>query len=299
LIDLPVFEDTIFLNKVRVLYCPNCGVWEIPKESIRNLMDRLKSFGLRVSLATFENVLNKSLEAYRKNWTERTDQRKVMSIYFPTKEGLPAKAQVSVSVSERLYPTLRSLTSEDVRRLLGIEHYEDLERAAKAQARSISQYIKHEIARRILVEEPDAGPGTAGGEHALKIIRRKSARKRRSGTRQILTLRPQRINVESLVKETEASYKPVTDSDEAESAIHFASEGDKVVGRLSYDHRTGNLVLAVTKDRVGLRVFDLEILLKDGRICAHGAKVEKGRILLKLDRKISAEGVKEIRMRMI
>jgi len=150
MIDLPVLEGTIFFKKAKVVYCSDCKISEIPEESLKELEGRLKRLGAKVDPRTFLTTVKEGQASYEKRYADKANQRKVMSIYFPRKEGAPAKAQISLLVSDQLYPILRSLTSEDVRNLLALQYYEDLEKEAKKHDRSISQYLKHEIGKRSL-----------------------------------------------------------------------------------------------------------------------------------------------------
>jgi len=159
MIDLPVLEDTISFKKAKVVYCPDCKISQISEESLKELEGRLKLLGAKVAPRTFLATVKQGMASYEKRFAEKENQRKVISIYFPKKEGTPAKAQISLLVSDQLYPILRSLTSEDVRNLLGLHYYEDLEEEAKKHDRSISQYLKHEIGKRSLTDKPRISGG--------------------------------------------------------------------------------------------------------------------------------------------
>ena len=152
MIDLPVLDGTISFKKSRVLYCPECRISEIPEKSLKELIDRMKLLGAKVDTHTFLAAVREGLSYHEKKYAEKANQRKVMSIYFPKREGSPAKAQISLLVSDRLYPILRSLTSEDVRNLLGLQYYEDLAEEAEKNDRSIGQYLRHEIGKRFLTD---------------------------------------------------------------------------------------------------------------------------------------------------
>ena len=150
MIDLPVLENTISFKKAKVVYCPDCKISQIPEESLKELEGRLKLLGAKVVPHIFLATVKQRMASYEKRFAEKENQRKVISIYFPKKEGTPAKPQISLLVSDKLYPILRSLTSEDVRNLLGLQYYEDLEKEAMKHDRNISQYLKHEIGKRSL-----------------------------------------------------------------------------------------------------------------------------------------------------
>jgi len=148
MVDLPILEGTIIFKKVRIIFCPDCNSSELPKSTIEELIKRVKLIGLQKDFDAFKIHIGKGLEFFEKRWAEKKNARKVMSFYFPTKQGAPGKAQIALTISDPLYPILRSLTSEDLRKLLKVDNYEDLVADAKNQTRSISQYLKYEISKR-------------------------------------------------------------------------------------------------------------------------------------------------------
>jgi predicted GIY-YIG superfamily endonuclease len=151
IIDLPVYKETILFRNVLVTYCADCRNYEIPRQSINELIDRFKIIGvLDLDENIFLTAINEGLTSYGRRWANVFNRRKVVSIYFPTKYGVPAKAQVSLSGSDQLYRVLRSLSSEDIRNKLSIHYYEDLDREAKKQHRSISQFIKYVLNKKLL-----------------------------------------------------------------------------------------------------------------------------------------------------
>jgi hypothetical protein len=149
MIDLPLLEGKVILKRVKVLFCADCETSIIEKESLEKLREKLCLLATKLDTKTVFGFVKEGLVSYEKKWTEKAKERKVISIYFPTKEGAPAKAQISLPVSDPLYPKVHSLTSEEVRNMLGLQYFEDLEKAAKKQNRTISQYLKLELAKRI------------------------------------------------------------------------------------------------------------------------------------------------------
>ena len=293
MIDLPVLEDTVSFKKARVVYCPECKISEVPEESLKELEGRLKRIGAKVDTHTFLAAVREGQAAYEKKYSEKANQRKVMSIYFPKKEGTPAKAQISLLVSDRLYPILRSLTSEDVRKLLGLQYYEDLEKEAKKHDRSISQYLKHEIGKRSFADSRGTNESSSkdtglGGEL-------EDPDKKPFPNAKVLILRPGKISARPFIEEPSGTYKLAAHSVEAEEGIHLIAEGEKFVGQLFHDFTTDNLVLKVIKDDVGLGTFDMKLVLKDGSVeSRQDAQVENGQILLMEDTERYEENVKEL-----
>ncbi|MBW1702652.1 MAG: hypothetical protein JRJ11_11045 [Deltaproteobacteria bacterium] len=293
MIDLPVLEDTISFKKAKIVYCADCKISEIPEESLKEFEGRLERLGAKVDSHTFSAVVREGLAAYEKKYAEKVNQRKVMSIYFPKKEGAPAKAQISLLVSDQLYPILRSLTSEDVRSLLGLQYYEDLEKEAKKHDRSISQYLKHEIGKRSLIDNSRTNKSLS--KDTEFGVKREEASAMHPSKAKILILRPGKIGAGHFVEEPFRTYKLAAHSVEAEEGIYLISEGEKFVGQLSHDFATDNLVFKVITDDVGLKTFDLKLVLKDGsEQFRQDAKVENGQILLMADTERYEQDVAEL-----
>lgn len=293
MIDLAVLEDTISFKKAKIVYCADCKISEIPEESLKELESRLKRLGAKVDSHTFSAVVREGLSAYEKKYAEKVNQRKVMSIYFPKQEGAPAKAQISLLVSDQLYPILRSLTSEDVRNLLGLQYYEDLEKEAKKHDRSISQYLKHEIGKRSLIDNPRTNKSLS--KDTEFGVKREKASAMHPSKAKILILRPRKISADLSVEDPSGAYQLAAHSDEAEKGIHLISEGEKFIGQLFHDFRTDDLILKVIKDNVGIKTFGLKLVLKDGSVKSRqDAQIENGQILLMLDTESYEQDVDEL-----
>ncbi len=292
MIDLPVLEDTISFRRVRVLYCPDCKSSQILDESINELIDRLKALGARLDSDTLKAALEAGLTAYEEKWAQKANERKVMSIYFPTREGAPAKAQISVLVSDKLYPILSSLTSEDVRSLLGLRYFEELEKEAKDRDRSISQYLKLELGKRLLKDSTEIESDAR--EEAEDTEEEKMVNKQESSSPKILTLRP-RVGAPCFDKEYSESLKLAAHSDEQREAVCLVSEKGELSGQLFYDFENGNLLLTVAKDKIGLNVFNVKLVFKDGNTeYKQDANVENGQILLLEHTRRFEEDVEEL-----
>ena len=149
IIDLPVLEGTVLLKKTKILFCADCKTYIIEKKGLEEIRDTLQRLIIKLDNKTMTRFVREGLASYEKRCTEKTKERKVLSIYFPTKAGHPAKAQISIAISDPLYPKLRVLTSEDVRKLLDLQYCEDLEKEAEKHNRTISQYLRLELAKRI------------------------------------------------------------------------------------------------------------------------------------------------------
>lgn len=293
MIDLPMLEDKISFKRARVLYCPDCRISQIPEESLKELTDRLKAVGAKVDSDTFAAAVNEGLASYSKKWAKKVNQRKVMSIYFPRREGSPAKAQISLLVSDRLYPILRSLTSEDVRRLLGLQYFEDLEKEAKERDRSISQYLKHEIGKRTLSDNSDSEAQAT--EETLSEDTREETNRAQSSTHKIVTLRPGKVDAHYFEDENEERYKLAADSQEADESFFVVDAGEDFVGELSYSFMTSSLFLKVIKDNFNLDVFDVKLLFTDDNVEEKkDVRIEDEQILLLRDTAYTEKNVKEI-----
>lgn len=293
MIDLPVLEDTISFKKAKIVYCPDCKISQISEESLKELVGRLERAGAKVDIHTFSASVREGLASYEKRCVEKANQRKVMSIYFPKQEGTPAKAQISLLVSDQLYPILRSLTSEDVRNLLGLQYYEDLEKEAKKHDRSISQYLKHEIGKRSLTDNSRTNKSLSK-DTEFGVKREETSAKPFSKAK-IFVLRPRKISANLSVEDPSGAYQLAAHSDEAEKRIHLISEGEKFIGQLFHDFRTDDLVLKVIKDDVGTNTFDLKLVLKDGSVeSRQDAQIENGQILLMSDTESYEQDVDEL-----
>lgn len=149
IIDLPALGGAVILKKTKVLFCTDCNTYIIEGKGLEEIRDKLHNLMMKLKNKNMAGFVREGLASYERRWTGKSKERKVISIYFPTKTGSPAKAHISILVSDPLYPKLHLQTSEDVRRLLGIQYFEDLDRAAKKQNRTISQYLKLEISKHI------------------------------------------------------------------------------------------------------------------------------------------------------
>lgn len=149
IIDLPVLEGTVLLKKTKILFCADCKTYIIEKKGLEEIRDTLRRLIMKLGNKSMTGFVREGLVSYERRWTEKTKERKVISIYFPTKAGHPAKAQISLPISDPLYPKLRALTSEDVRKVLALQYFEDLEKEAEKHNRTISQYLRLELAKRI------------------------------------------------------------------------------------------------------------------------------------------------------
>ncbi|MBC8418771.1 MAG: hypothetical protein H8E10_09285 [Desulfobacterales bacterium] len=293
MIDLPVLEDTISFKKAKIFYCPDCKISQISEESLKELVGRLELTGAKVDIHTFSASVREGLASYEKRCVEKANQRKVMSIYFPKQEGTPAKAQISLLVSDQLYPILRSLTSEDIRNLLSLQYYEDLEKEAKKHGRSISQYLKHEIGKRSFADSQGTNERLSK-DTELGVKREETSTKPFSKAK-IVILRPRKIGANLSVEEPSGAYQLAAHSDEAEEEIHLISEGEEFIGQLSHDFRADDLILKVIKDDVGIKTFGLKLVLKDGSVeSRQDAQVENGQILLMSDTEHFEQDVEEL-----
>ena len=106
LIDLPLLSGSVVFKRVATVYCPDCKLSVIPKETFDELFARVVNIGLPPSRESFEAKINEGLESYEGKWAEKKKERKVLSFYFPSRTGSPAKVRclcLLVSRSIQLY----------------------------------------------------------------------------------------------------------------------------------------------------------------------------------------------------
>lgn len=150
MVDLPVVDESLVFKKARVLFCAECKNTMIEEGYLEDLINKLNQSDIKVGHDNLLNILNKGIISHENNWAKLANERKVISIYFPSKDKTPQKAQISLSVSDPLYSKLSYLTSEDVRKILGLHFFEDLRKEAEMQNRTVSRYLKFELTKKIL-----------------------------------------------------------------------------------------------------------------------------------------------------
>ncbi len=274
LIDLPILEGAVVLKRMKILFCAECKTSIIEKESLEELSDKLHLLTMKLDTKTVFDLVKEGLASYEKKWTEKAKERKVISIYFPTKGGSPAKAQISLLISDPLYPKIRSLTSEDVRKMLGLQYFEDLEWEAKEQNRTISQYLKIELTKKTLNDS------SKSDVHANALI---------------LTIIPRKVNRGSLNKTQLETLSLAAKSDVDKQIIFLETPDREFEGILDYDYEDAALSIKVLKDSIGLNVFDAEMFRDDEKVASRNdLKIEANRILLLSRTKDISEDVSKI-----
>ena len=113
MVDLPLLDGTVLLRKTRVIYCPDCKRSVIEQSSLQELSERISLLSELVNTNRLTDFVAKALISYDHKWEGKVKRRKIVSVYFPTRNKTPAKAQISVGVTDPLYPALRRLTSEN------------------------------------------------------------------------------------------------------------------------------------------------------------------------------------------
>lgn len=150
MIDLPILSGKVVLKRVKTLYCVECSKSSIEQVGVEEAFNELNSLVSHIDKEKFIQVLKDALISYDERWAEKENERKVISVYLPTRAGEPNKAQISIKVSDPLYPKIRFLTSEEIRKLLGVEYYEDLQEKAEEDRRTVSQYMRIALAEKFL-----------------------------------------------------------------------------------------------------------------------------------------------------
>ena len=262
MVDLPLLDGAVLLRKTRVVYCPNCKRSVIEQSSLQELSERIGLLSKLVNTNSLTDFLEKALISYDHKYRAKTKQRKIFSIYFPTKNKAPAKAQISAALTDPLYPALRQLTSENIRDILGLEFFEDLEKEAKHKNRSISQYLKVELAKKVL-DVPVKQEVIPSDRSVIEIVSRKVP--------------------DDYFKKDYCSpeLKLAAESAEAREIVLLESLEKNFSGIIEYDYTTANLFISVKKNATGFTMFDILLFTHDNETIKVGrSKIDNGRLLL-------------------
>jgi hypothetical protein len=288
IIDIPILSGKVVLKRMKTFYCADCGTSLVEEESLKVLRDEFRHLAT-LDTNTLLGSMKEALTFHDKKWKEKVNERKVISIYFPTKEGIPAKAQISLVVSDPLYPRLRSLTSEGVRNMLGLQFLEDLEREATRQNRTISQYLKLELGKLLLSDSSKTNVEKASevkkGEHLPPETR-------------ILTIVPRKVEPNYFADQSNAQYKLAARTEGREVYL-LETEGKNFVGILKYDYGDASLSVEVVKNAISLNVFDVELFMNDKQLVSRkGLRIQDNRILLLSETEYTSPSVSKIVIRM-
>jgi len=288
IIDIPILSGKVVLKRMKTFYCTDCGTSLVEGESLKELKDEFRQLAA-LDANTLLSSVKEGLTFHDKKWKEKANERKVISIYFPTKEGIPAKAQISLVVSDPLYPRLRSLTSEDVRSMLGLQYLEDLEREASGQNRTISQYLKLELAKLLL--------GDSSRSNVEKASEVRNEEHLPSGAR-ILTIVPRKVDPNYFEGQPGPQYKLAARTEER--GVYLLETEDKnFVGILKRDYADGSLFVKVVKNAIGLNVFDTELFMNDKQVVnRENLRIQDNRILLLPETEYTSPSVSKIVIKM-
>lgn len=255
IIDLPILNDSFVLNDIETTYCPACKRSSINPDELEDIAKQLKTFSGQIDYSNLKKAIDKGLRDYEKHWNETESERKVISIYFPSQTMGPKKAQVSLKASDPIYPKLRSLTSEEVRDTLGIQYYEDLEREARAQKRSISAYVKCSLEDYCKREED-------GGSGDLETAR-------------VLELRPRTKGTNELSE----AISLAAESEEQTKGVRFSDEDESFIGVLAFDYENLVHYLDIKKNDTGTDYFKVTIEFdNEESVFTQQVRVENDRI---------------------
>lgn len=288
IIDIPILNNTVLLKRIKTLFCADCETSIIEDESLNELRDKLKRISLQLDIKTFTDFVKEGLAEYETKWAEKEKERKVISIYLPTKKRVPAKAQISLLISDPLYPKLRLLTSELIREMLGLQYFEDLELKAKEQNRSISQYLKLELSRKIL------------GDSSSLDVKETNESKHSAKSFQIFTIIPRKVDLDFLRKTQRESLSLAAKSAKDKEIILLETPDRKFEGILRFDFEKADLYIEIIKDAIGLNVFDFDLLMNDSIIESRkDQKVLDNRIVLRSKNKDISEKISKIILKQI
>ena len=287
-IDIPILSGKVALKRMKTFYCADCGTSLVEEESLKELRDEFRQIAT-LNANTILSSVKEALTFHDKKWKEKANERKVISIYFPTKKGIPAKAQISLVVSDPLYPRLRSLTSEAVRSTLVLQYLEDLEREATRQNRTISQYLKLELAKLLLNDssKPNVEKASEVKEEHLDPEAR------------IFTIVPRKVDRTYLADQSNAQ-KQLAARTQERGEIYLLETDDKTfVGILKHDYSEASLFVDVCKNAISLNVFDVELCMNDKQIVnREGLRIQDNRILLLSETTYTIPSVSKIVIKM-
>jgi hypothetical protein len=287
MIDLPILDDMIVLKKMKVLFCPDCETSFIEDEGLEELQDRLHRLDLKFNIDALHKLLDEGLVTYEKKWAEKVKERKNVTIYFPSKEEVPKKAQISLQITDPLYPKIHSLTSEDVRKILGLRYFEDLEAKAKEGKRSISQYLKVELAKRILDNTPNV-------DHKEKDIDKNTKGEINTITINLLKIDPAKL------KENQSEFlRLAAKSYEEDQIVYLESAKQEFTGTLHYDYSRASVYIEVIKNDTGHNVFDVELYKDDKNILSEkDLAIENNQILFRNKTEDISEDISKITLKL-
>ena len=288
IIDIPILSGKVVLKRMKTFYCADCGTSLVEEESLNELRDAFCQLAT-LDANTISSSVKEALTFHDKKWKEKGNERKVISIYFPTKEGIPAKAQISLVVSDPLYPRIRSLTSEAVRNMLGLQYFEDLEREASGQNRTISQYLKLELAKLLLDDSSKLNIEKASEQKNEEHLHSRA---------RILTIVPRKVEPNYFADQSNAQYKLAARAEEREVYL-LETEDKNFVGILKYDYGEASLFVDVVKNAISLNVFDVGLFMNDKQIVnREGLRIQDNRILLLSETKYTSPSVSKIVIKM-
>ena len=147
--------------------------------------------------------------------------------------------------------------------MLGLHYYEDLEEAAKQDGQTISQYLKHWIAKKTQDASDSSVEVKPSGTNFGQPEKQEPA-KNDCLPGKLIVLRPGKKNALYAVNATYQAPQMAASTDDEQGAMLLHSEDQSFVGQLSYDWEAGNLLLDVTKNALDADSFDLEISFTNG-----------------------------------
>jgi hypothetical protein len=169
--------------------------------------------------------------------------------------------------------------------MLGLQYLQDLEREANRQNRTISQYLKLELAKLLLSD--------SSKPNVEKTSEVKMEEHLLPGTR-ILTIVPRTVEPNYLANKSNAQYKLAARAEEREVYL-LETEDKNFVGILKYDYGDASLFIDVVKNAISLNVFDAELFMTDKQVVnREGLKIQDNRILLLSETKYTSPNISKI-----
>ncbi len=274
-IDLPVLDNRLIFKAVKTLHCPECGASVIEQKSLERTQNMLRELASNLTKNQVSDILSDALSSYEGRWREMARERKTIVFYFPTRSGSPAKAQIAIQISDPLFPKLRALSSEEIRDILGMKHLEDLEEEANKQHRTISQFLKLELNKRLFPGET-RDLDRIGIKTAFKLV-------------------PRTVSSDYLTHFNLQGLRLAADTEKQSEIVVLESPSKELIASLAFDYMDATLTLQIHKSEIDLEKYIAEIRMHDEKcFTVTDLRVKDNKVLLLSDTEYTADKVSEI-----
>jgi len=148
-VDVSILGGRLAIPGVPALYCADCGTMFMERGSGEAIADTI-GIVRDLDREGLEAELRRGLDLHARERSRRSDGRRIVTVYFPGLSKRHRAAKISIRPTDPLLAVLEGMGSEDIRRTLGLESYEDLEREARAAHRTISRYLHVALGDKLL-----------------------------------------------------------------------------------------------------------------------------------------------------